>query len=235
MTAVDDKPVDDKRIVQDYFNATGFERWQRIYGDGEVNFIQRNIRIGHQRTVDTVLAWLQADGDIDQRSFCDAGCGVGSLAIPLAELGAKQVYATDISEKMVSEGAARAKELLGDPSHLTFAVKDLEALEGQYDTVTCLDVLIHYPQDKAEEMIAHLSSVAERRLMISFAPKTLCLTLLKQVGQLFPGPSKTTRAYQHAEADLVRCLEANGWTVQRRAFNKAPFYFSQLLEAGRTA
>lgn len=235
MTAVDNQPVDEKQIVQDYFNATGFDRWKRIYGDGEVNFVQRNIRLGHQRTVDTVLAWFKADGDIDQRSFCDAGCGVGSLAIPLAELGAQSVYATDISEKMVTEAEERAKEILGDTSRLQFAAKDLESLEGQYDTVTCLDVLIHYPQAKAEEMIGHLSGLAQQRLLISFAPKTLCLTLLKQVGQLFPGPSKTTRAYQHAEADIVRCLEANGWTVERRAFNKAPFYFSQLLEAVRTA
>ncbi|MGK7914529.1 MAG: magnesium protoporphyrin IX methyltransferase, partial [Prochloraceae cyanobacterium] len=29
--------TDEKRIVQEYFNATGFDRWRRIYGDGEVN------------------------------------------------------------------------------------------------------------------------------------------------------------------------------------------------------
>lgn len=27
--------LDDKSIVKEYFNATGFDRWRRIYGDGE--------------------------------------------------------------------------------------------------------------------------------------------------------------------------------------------------------
>lgn len=37
-----------------------------------------------------VLAWIKEDGTAaNKQSFCDAGCGVGSLAIPLAEMGAK--------------------------------------------------------------------------------------------------------------------------------------------------
>ena len=70
----------EKAEVQAYFESTGFERWNRIYSDSEeVNKVQRNIRIGHQKTVDEVLAWLQEQGNLPQRSFCDAGCGVGSL------------------------------------------------------------------------------------------------------------------------------------------------------------
>jgi magnesium-protoporphyrin O-methyltransferase len=131
--------TDDKTIVKDYFNATGFDRWRRIYGDGEVNVVQRNIRKGHQLTVDTVLSWLQADGNLAGLTFCDAGCGVGSLSIPLAQAGAK-VYASDISEKMVEEAKERAIALeIAD--RLSFAVSDLEALSGRYHTVVCLDVL----------------------------------------------------------------------------------------------
>ena len=92
--------TDDKTIVKDYFNSTGFDRWRRIYGNGEVNTVQLDIRKGHQKTVDTVLSWLKADENLSEISICDAGCGVGSLSIPLAEAGAK-VYASDISEKMV--------------------------------------------------------------------------------------------------------------------------------------
>ncbi|MDE5111484.1 MAG: magnesium protoporphyrin IX methyltransferase, partial [Trichodesmium sp. St7_bin2_1] len=36
--------TDDKTIVRDYFNSTGFDRWQRIYGDGQVNKVQLDIR-----------------------------------------------------------------------------------------------------------------------------------------------------------------------------------------------
>ncbi|NJN74023.1 MAG: magnesium protoporphyrin IX methyltransferase, partial [Limnothrix sp. RL_2_0] len=89
----------DKTIVKDYFNATGFDRWRRIYGDGEVNKVQADIRVGHQQTINKIIAWLKADQNLNLRSICDAGCGVGSLSIPLAEAGARSIYASDISEK----------------------------------------------------------------------------------------------------------------------------------------
>jgi len=228
--------ADDKSVVREYFNATGFDRWRRIYGDGEVNKVQRNIRAGHQRTIDNVLAWLAEDDRLAEQAVCDAGCGVGSLAIPLARMGA-QVYGSDISEKMISEAKVRAQAALGNELPVenlpTFEARDLESIDGSYHTVICLDVLIHYPQHKADDMIAHLSSRASDRVLLSFAPKTLSYSMLKKVGDLFPGPSKATRAYLHKETHVVKALEANGMTVTRRALNKAPFYFSRLLEATR--
>jgi magnesium-protoporphyrin O-methyltransferase len=223
--------VDDKTIVREYFNATGFDRWQRIYGDGEVNSVQLDIRNGHQQTIDQVLSWLKADGNLAELSICDAGCGVGSLSLPLAEAGAT-VFASDISEKMVGEAKERAAAI-AQPEKVTFAVQDLEGLSGQYHTVICLDVLIHYPPEKAAAMITHLSSLAEQRLILSFAPKTLCYTLLKRIGDFFPGPSKATRAYLHPEAFVVQTLESQGWKIERNAMTKTRFYFSRLLEAVR--
>ncbi|MEH2073293.1 MAG: magnesium protoporphyrin IX methyltransferase [Nostoc sp.] len=224
--------ADDKTIVREYFNSTGFDRWKRIYGDGEVNKVQLDIRNGHQQTVDTVIGWLKADNNLPELSICDAGCGVGSLSIPLAVDGAK-VYAADISEKMVEEGKDRAKQTLGNNENPTFAVQDLESLSGSYHTVICLDVLIHYPQEKADEMISHLCSLAQSRIILSFAPKTCALTILKKIGSFFPGPSKATRAYLHREADVVKILETNGFSLQRKAMTKTRFYFSRLLEATR--
>ncbi|BAY64172.1 Mg-protoporphyrin IX methyl transferase [Calothrix brevissima NIES-22] len=224
--------ADDKTIVREYFNSTGFDRWKRIYGDGEVNKVQLDIRNGHQQTVDTVIGWLKADNNLADLSICDAGCGVGSLSIPLATEGAK-VYASDISEKMVTEGKERALQTLGNNDNPTFAVQDLESLSGSYHTVICLDVLIHYPQEKADEMISHLCSLAQSRIIISFAPKTCALALLKKIGSFFPGPSKTTRAYLHREADVLQILQKNGFSVQRKSMTKTRFYFSRILEATR--
>jgi len=224
--------VDDKTIVQEYFNTVGFDRWRRIYGDDAVNKVQQDIREGHQQTVDTVLDWLKADGDLAGLSICDAGCGVGSLSIPLAQADAK-VYATDLSEKMVAEASQRAQGSLDQANQPNFAVQDLEALTGTFHTVICLDVLIHYPQEKAAEMISHLSSVAESRLILSFAPKTLAYSLLKKVGDFFPGPSKATRAYLHREAAVVNHLKSDGWSIGRTAMTKTRFYFSRVLEATR--
>ncbi|MEM1253727.1 MAG: magnesium protoporphyrin IX methyltransferase [Cyanobacteria bacterium P01_H01_bin.21] len=222
--------TDDKAIVRDYFNAKGFDRWSRIYGDGQVNKVQRDIRDGHQQTVDHVLYWFKQDDNAKGLTVCDAGCGVGSLSIPLAAMGAV-VAASDISEKMVEEACKRAQAILPSESVPKFDAQDLEKLEGSYHTVICLDVLIHYPQEKASDMIAHLSSLAEERLILSFAPKNPFYTLLKRIGEFFPGPSKATRAYLHSESDIRAALKANGWEIKRREFTATQFYFSRLFEA----
>jgi magnesium-protoporphyrin O-methyltransferase len=154
------------------------------------------------------------------------------LSIPLAEAGAI-VYASDISEKMVGEAKEKATKLFGNNHNPTFAVEDLEKIGGTYHTVICLDVLIHYPQDKIGEMISHLASRSQSRLILSFAPKTPCLSLLKKVGSFFPGASKATRAYLHREADVVRIFEEQGFKIERKAMTKTRFYFSRMLEAVR--
>jgi hypothetical protein len=80
--------VDDKAEVREYFNTEGFNRWNKIYSDSdEVNGVQMDIRDGHAQTIDKILNWIQVDGDIRGKSVCDCGCGVGSLAIPLAQMG----------------------------------------------------------------------------------------------------------------------------------------------------
>nr|KYP49002.1 Magnesium-protoporphyrin O-methyltransferase [Cajanus cajan] len=196
----------DKEVVREYFNNSGFQRWKKIYGDtDEVNRVQRDIRVGHAKTVENTLLMLKDEGDI--------------------------------SAAMVAEAEKQAKEqLVGSengsaPVIPKFVVKDLESLDGKYDTVVCLDVLIHYPQSKADGMIAHLASLANNRLILSFAPKTFYYDLLKRVGELFPGPSKATRAYLHSEADVERALRKVGWTIRKRGLITTQFYFAKLVEA----
>ena len=80
--------VDDKTEVREYFNTEGFNRWNKIYSESDdVNSVQMDIRTGHDQTIQKILYWIRADGDIAGKSVCDCGCGVGSLAIPLAQMG----------------------------------------------------------------------------------------------------------------------------------------------------
>ena len=80
--------VDDKTEVREYFNNEGFNRWNKIYSESdEVNSVQLDIRNGHDQTIQKILNWVEADGNIKGKTVCDCGCGVGSLAIPLAQMG----------------------------------------------------------------------------------------------------------------------------------------------------
>ncbi len=224
----------EKSEVENYFNGMGFDRWNRIYSDTEdVNNVQRNIRIGHQKTVDDVLSWLQEASDCSEISFCDAGCGVGSLCLPLAAMGAKSIAASDISKAMVDETKRRALDLGLDLARFQFNTSDLESIKGSFHTVICLDVFIHYPQDQAEEMVKHLCGLSQERLIVSFAPYTPFLAFLKRVGQFFPGPSKTTRAYTLRADGIVKAANECGFQLIRSKLNQAPFYFSQLIEFKR--
>ncbi len=221
----------EKQNVAKYFNGTGFERWNRIYSESDdVNKVQRNIRVGHQKTVDDVLLWLQESGDLSKISFCDAGCGVGSLSLPLSSLGVSSIAASDISQAMVEETKRRAESAGLDMNRMTFLTSDLESLRGSFHTVICLDVFIHYPQKAAEEMVQHLCSLTQERLIVSFAPYTPLLSLLKFIGKFFPGPSKTTRAYILRESGIVKAAERAGFFMVRSKLNQAPFYFSKLIE-----
>jgi len=219
--------TNDKETVRNYFNSVGFDRWRRIYGKDEVSKVQLDIRMGHQQTVDTVISWLKS-GNLTKLTICDAGCGVGSLSIPLAAAGAI-VAASDISQQMILEAQKRAP----NPDNPQFSVSDLESLSGEYDTVICLDVLIHYSLDQVEAMIKGLGALAKNRLILSFAPATPYLNWLKKVGEFFPGASKATRAYLHPEQEIKDMLARAGFRVEREAMTSTKFYFSRSLEAIR--
>jgi len=227
---------DEMESVRNYFNQEGFNRWNKIYGEtDEVNKVQLDIRTGHAITVDKVLKWVDSDGGVEGVTVCDAGCGTGSLSIPLALRGAA-VSGSDISLSMANEAASRYSTAAATATKTpavapVFEEKDLESITGKYNTVACLDVMIHYPQEKADDMVKHLASLAEERVIISFAPYTLRYAILKRIGELFPGPSKATRAYLHAEADVEKALNESGFQVTRREMTGTSFYFSRLLEA----
>ena len=221
----------EKLEVEKYFNGTGFERWNRIYSkSNKVNNVQKNIRKGHQKTVDDVLRWIKESQKLSNISFCDVGCGVGSLTIPLASLDINSILASDISDSMIKETKKRAELAKINLKKINFLVSDLEGLKGSFHTVVCLDVFIHYPQEAAEEMVQHLCTLTKERLIVSFAPYTPFLALLKKIGQLFPGPSKTTRAYTLKEKGIISAAKKSGFVVVRSKLNQAPFYFSKLIE-----
>ena len=120
------KKILEKSEVREYFNGTGFDRWNKIYSKSEeINTVQKNIRKGHQKTVDDVVSYIKNYPELTKKSFCDAGCGVGSLAIPLLRLGIQDLQVSDISSEMIKETKKRIKELGLNQRKIKFETCDL--------------------------------------------------------------------------------------------------------------
>lgn len=88
-------------------------RSRRRLGDADdVNRVQLDIRLGHSKTVENAMKMLLDDGPLAGVTVCDAGCGTGSLTIPLAKEGAV-VFAGDISAAVVTEAERQAEAEAG--------------------------------------------------------------------------------------------------------------------------
>jgi len=87
----------------------------------------------------------------------DFGCGVGRLAIPLAE-HAEEVTAIDVSDAMLREADNNAKEL--GVSNMVLAKSDdsLSCLHGNYDFIHSYIVFQHMHVDRGEQIFACLLS-----------------------------------------------------------------------------
>ncbi|KAE8672277.1 Magnesium protoporphyrin IX methyltransferase [Hibiscus syriacus] len=105
----------DKEVVRNYFNNFGFQRWKKIYGEtDDVNKVQLDIRLGHSKTIENSSSAIEnvmkmLTGSLKGVTVCDAGCGTGCLAIPLAKEGTVVVSASDISAAMVAEAEQQAE------------------------------------------------------------------------------------------------------------------------------
>ncbi len=76
---------------------------------------------------------------LEGRHAADVGCGAGLLAEPLARLGA-EVTGVDAAPENI---AAAREHGLGQGLAIDYRVGSVEALDGQYDLVTSLEVIEH--------------------------------------------------------------------------------------------
>lgn len=226
----------DNQVIQAYFEGKGFERFRLIYGDEQSNRFQKEVRAGHLETVETVLSWLKTEPDLRHRSICDAGCGIGTLSIPLAQAGAR-VHAVDFSQKMITVAESRAREILGTVENLDFEVQDITRLSKGYDSVICIDLFARYSSQKVIELLGQLSLLADSQLILSFTPKTMLDKLLLKIGNVYAKRKNAPLLYTHREEVIVKALEALGWQVKRKKVisSRFKFYYCCLLEATRPA
>ena len=92
------------------------------------------------------LDWIRRYADLDGRKVLDIGCGGGILAEAMAAAGAT-VTGLDMAEKPLAVARLHQIESGLDVDYQQGTAEDLASKEaGQYDVVTCLEMLEHVPE-----------------------------------------------------------------------------------------
>lgn len=161
---------------------------------------------------------------LESKTALDVGCGAGLLTEPLARLGAL-VTGLDASAKLIAAARDHA-----DATGLTidYRAGDLEGLEGQFDLVTCMEVIEHVA-DPAAFVNTLSKRLAPHGLLILSTPnatgwsKLLTITIAEGLGKVpkgthdfgkFIGPDRMKQLL--GDAGLA-CVDVQGiaWSPTR--------------------
>ena len=119
------------------------------------------------------------------KTALDVGCGAGLLAEPLARLGAT-VTGIDASLEVIAVAEAHAAR---QGLTIDYRAGDVQALEGQFDLITCMEVIEHVA-DPAAFVKALANRLAPDGLLIMSTPnatgwsRLLMITVAEGFGQI---------------------------------------------------
>ena len=140
------------------------------------------------------------------KAALDVGCGAGLLAEPLARLGAS-VTAVDAAPEVIEAARAHAA---AQGLAIDYRVGGVEALEGEYDLVTAMEVIEHVvdPQAFVRDLSARLAPGG--LLMLSTPNRTawsklLTITIAEGLGRV---PKGTHDYEKFIDPDTMRGLLA---------------------------
>jgi 2-polyprenyl-6-hydroxyphenyl methylase/3-demethylubiquinone-9 3-methyltransferase len=95
------------------------------------------------------LEWINALAPLAGKHVIDIGCGGGVLSESMARKGAK-VTGIDLSHKALKVADLHSLESGVEVRYKHIAAEDMAAAEpGQYDVVTCMEMLEHVPDPAA--------------------------------------------------------------------------------------
>ena len=89
-------------------------------------------------------AMLSLLGDVEGKRIIDLGCGFGSTASRLADMGASYVLGIDISEKMIRK--AKAEHQRGSVEYRVMDMEDASDIEDRFD-IAYSSLAFHYIED----------------------------------------------------------------------------------------
>jgi 2-polyprenyl-6-hydroxyphenyl methylase/3-demethylubiquinone-9 3-methyltransferase len=158
------------------------------------------------------------------RTALDVGCGAGLLAEPLARLGAT-VTGLDASAELI---AVAREHATAQGLTIDYRAGELAELEGQFDLLTCMEVIEHVA-DPAAFVRALAKRLAPDGLLILSTPnatgwsRLLMITVAEGIGQIPKGthdfdkfiPPERMKVL-FADAGL-KCLDVEGiaWSPTR--------------------
>jgi magnesium-protoporphyrin O-methyltransferase len=220
--------------LETYFDRTAAEAWARLTSTAKVSRIRETVRMGRDRMRDTLLAGLPMD--MRGTRLLDAGCGTGALSVEAALRGAN-VVAIDLSATLVKLAEERLPKALGAGS-IEFHVGDmLDASLGHFDYVVSMDSLIHYDANDIVDALEALTARTRVSVQFTFAPKTPLLTVMHNVGKLFPRGDRAPAIVPVSESNLRRLIPQRAsmaqWKIGRSARIKSGFYTSHAMELVR--
>ncbi len=210
--------------VEDYFDRTATQTWERLTSDAPVSRIRQTVREGRDRMRATMLARLPAD--LTGVRVLDAGCGPGVMTAELAARGAT-VVAVDIAPQLLAIAEARLPA--AHRARVTFHAGDMtDAAHGAFDAVLAMDSLIYYGETDLLAALDRLSARAPH-VVFTVAPKTPLLTLMWGAGKLFPRADRSPVMVPHAH----RRLSARRTGLTHIGRVARGFYISDCLEVRR--
>ncbi|MGQ0700954.1 MAG: magnesium protoporphyrin IX methyltransferase [Panacagrimonas sp.] len=220
--------------LETYFDRTAADAWARLTSTAKVSRIRETVRAGRDRMRTTLLDWLPMN--LSGKRILDAGCGTGALSVEAARRGAR-VVAIDLSPTLVKLAAERLPKDLGDGS-IEFHVGDmLDPTLGSFDHVVGMDSLIHYRANDMVDSVQALAASARGSVLFTFAPRTPLLTVMHNVGKLFPRGDRAPAIEPVSETLLLNLIDSRsglaGWQPGRSTRIKSGFYTSHALELVR--
>ena len=226
--------IERRSEIENYFDRTAAQAWERLTSTAPVGRIRASVRAGRDEMRNTLLGWLP--NDMRGLRLLDAGCGTGALSLEAMQRGA-EVVAIDLSPTLVQLGSERNATLQpnGRGGSIEYRSGDMldEAL-GEFDHVVAMDSVIHYDTPDIARAIQRLAARTRRSVLFTIAPSSPMLSAMHRVGRLFPRSDRSPALTPVSQAALRSSLQ-QGWSGTRWSEGRSQrvsrgFYTSQAWE-----
>jgi magnesium-protoporphyrin O-methyltransferase len=216
--------------IENYFDRTAVQAWERLTSDAPVGRIRTTVRAGRDKMRAKLLSWLPED--LHGKRILDAGCGTGALAVEAASRGA-EVVAIDLSATLVNLARERMPTSL--KGSIDFRSGDmLDPDLGFFDHVAAMDSVIHYRTEDAVDALSQLATRTSGSIVFTYAPRTPVLAAMISLGRLFPRSDKAPWLEPMAKEKLLRMMKddevLSSWELGRTERVSSGFYKSQAME-----